>query len=97
MIKNIVITVSESYLDKLKSIADSLRKDGLTITNLYDFGVITGNAEEKIIKKLRDHKEIISLTEEKQAFISHLTLKYNDRNEARTDNRVALSELNSSG
>jgi len=68
--KNIVITVSESYLDKLKSIADILRKDGLTITNLYEFGVITGNAEDKIIKKLRDHKEIISVTEEKRAFIA---------------------------
>ena len=67
--KNIVITVAEGYLDKLKSIADILRKDGLTITNLYEFGVITGNAEDKIIKKLRDHKEILSLTEEKQAFI----------------------------
>jgi hypothetical protein len=67
--KNIVITVAEGYLDKLKSIADILRKDGLTITNLYEFGVITGNAEDKIIKKLRDHKEILSLTEEKQTFI----------------------------
>lgn len=70
MLKNIVITISESYLDKLKSIADLLKRDGMTITNLYDFGVITGNAEDKIINKLRDHKEIISLTEEKQAFIS---------------------------
>ena len=68
--KNIVITVSENYLDKLKSLADSLRKDGLTITNLYEFGVITGSAEDSIIKKLRDHKEIISLTEDKQAFIA---------------------------
>jgi hypothetical protein len=69
-VKNIVITVSENYLDKLKSLADSLRKDGLTITNLYEFGVITGSAEDSIIKKLRDHKEIISLTEDKQAFIA---------------------------
>ena len=68
--KNIVITVSENYLDKVKSLADLLRKDGLTITNLYEFGVITGNAEDRIIKKLRDHKEIISLTEDKQAFVA---------------------------
>ena len=68
--KNIVITISENYLDNLKSIADLLRQEGLTITNLYDFGVITGCAEEIIIKKLRDHKEVISLTEEKQAFIA---------------------------
>ena len=68
--KNIVITISENYLGNLKSIADLLRKEGLTITNLYDFGVITGCAAEIIIKKLRAHKEIISLTEEKQAFIA---------------------------
>ena len=57
-------------MGNLKSIADLLKKEGLTITNLYDFGVITGSAEEIIIKKLRDHKEVISLTEEKQAFIA---------------------------
>lgn len=68
--KNIIITVSESYLDKLKSFADLLRNDGLTITNLYEFGVITGKAEDRVIKKLRDYKEIISLTEDKQAFIA---------------------------
>ena len=68
--KNIVITVSESYLDKLKSIADILSKDGLIITNLYEFGVITGSAKSKTIKKLRGRKEIISLTEEKQVFIA---------------------------
>lgn len=68
--KNIVITISENHLDNLTSIADLLRKEGLVITNLYDFGVITGSAEERIIKKLRDRKEIISLTEERQAFIA---------------------------
>ena len=70
MTKNIVITVSESYLDKLKYVADIFIEEGLTITNLYEFGVITGNAEDKVIKKLRSHKEIISLTEDKQIIIA---------------------------
>jgi hypothetical protein len=69
MIKNIVITVSESSLDNLKQVADVLRQEGLTIINLHEYGVITGYADDKVIQKLRDHKEIISLTEDKQAFI----------------------------
>jgi hypothetical protein len=67
--KNIVITISESYLDRLKSVADLLCKEGLVITTLYEFGVITGSADENIIHILRQHKEVISLTEEKQASI----------------------------
>ncbi len=70
MAKNIVITVSENALDKLELLADILRSDGLTITNLFDFGVITGNAEDKVIEKLRGYKEIISLEEDKQAFVA---------------------------
>jgi hypothetical protein len=70
MTRNIVITVSESYLDKLQHLAEMFSKEGLTITNLYEFGVITGNAEARVIKKLRNHKEIISLTEDRQAFVA---------------------------
>ncbi len=66
--KNIVITISEDYIKELGSISDSLRKDGFEITNVYEFGVIIGTvADENIIEKLRKRKEIIALTEEKQA------------------------------
>jgi hypothetical protein len=68
--KNIVITISDSYLYSLSSIAEIFRKEGLIITNLYEFGVITGNAEDKTIRKLYKHKEIISLTEDNQVNIA---------------------------
>jgi hypothetical protein len=68
--KNIVITISDSYLYRLKTIAEILRKEGLNITNLYEFGVITGNAEDRIIKKLHEHKEIVSLKEDKYVEIA---------------------------
>lgn len=62
----IVITISEIYLDRLSSVADNLREEGLIITHLYAFGVIIGKAEEEVIPKLRNHKEILSMTEEKE-------------------------------
>lgn len=68
--KNIVITLSDDCLDKINAVADSLSQEGLRITHLYEYGVITGSADELIIKTLRSRKEIVSLTEEKQASIS---------------------------
>jgi hypothetical protein len=69
MIKNIIVTVSENYLDKLQFVTDMLHKEGMTITNLYEFGVIIGNAEEEVIKKLTSNKAIISLTEDTQVYV----------------------------
>ncbi len=62
----IVITISEIYLDQLSIVAENLREDGLIITHLYDFGVIIGMAEKEVILKIRNHKEIISMSEEKE-------------------------------
>lgn len=67
--KSIVITISETYLSSLRTVADELSQEGLVITNLFEFGVITGQAEEDVLEKLREHKEVISLTEERQATI----------------------------
>lgn len=69
MIKKIVITISEDYLDKIKSITESLIKEGLVVTNVYEFGVIIGNAEDINIIKLKNRREIISVTEEKHPSI----------------------------
>jgi hypothetical protein len=66
----IVITISESYLDRLETLAESLRVDGLEITRLYAFGVIVGVADKEVILKIRNYKEIISLLEEKEVFIT---------------------------
>lgn len=68
--KNIVITLSHDCLDRINAVAESMTKEGLTITHLYEYGVITGTVDEMIINTLREREEVISLTEEKQATIS---------------------------
>ncbi len=67
--KQIVITVSAFYLDRLDVVAENLREEGVTITRLYEFGVIVGYAEEETINKIRQNEEIVSLTDEKEASI----------------------------
>ncbi len=63
--KRIVITVSEYYLHELNVVADELREEGVTITQLHEYGVIVGLAAEETIERIRHHKEVESLTEEK--------------------------------
>ena len=67
--KQIIIPISAYYLDRLDVVAENLREEGVTITRLYEFGVIIGYAEEEIIDKIRHHKEIASLTDEKDVVI----------------------------
>ena len=65
----IVITISAYYLNRLDLVAENLRKEGVTITRLYEFGVIIGYAEEETIDRIRHHEEILSLSDEKEATI----------------------------
>ncbi|SFL38894.1 hypothetical protein [Proteiniphilum acetatigenes] len=67
--RQIIITISEIYLDRLNIVAEQLHQEGLLIIKLYEFGVIIGMAEEEVIPKIRDHKEVASLVEEKQVNI----------------------------
>lgn len=67
---HIVITVSDKHLGETEEIANRLVKDGLKITNVYEFGVITGIIEENNIKRISDYTEVKSLTKEKNISIS---------------------------
>ncbi|RNC65402.1 hypothetical protein [Proteiniphilum sp. X52] len=67
--RQIIITISEIYLDRLNIVAEQLHREGLLIIKLYEFGVIIGMAEEEVIPKIRDHKEVASLVEEKRVNI----------------------------
>ncbi len=67
--RQIVITISAYYLNRLDLVAENLRKEGVTITHLYEFGVIIGYAEEETIDRIRHHEEILSLSDEKEATI----------------------------
>lgn len=64
--KKVVITISELYLDRIEWVAESLREEGLTITHLYEFGVIIGYALEENIVQMRHQEGILSLSEEKE-------------------------------
>lgn len=68
--KRIIITVSEYYLHELNVVADELREEGVTITQLHEYGVIVGLAAEETIERIRHHKEVAALTEEKEVKIA---------------------------
>lgn len=67
--RQIIITISDIYLDRLTVVAEELHREGLIITHVYEFGVIIGIAEEKDIPKIRNLQEVVSLVEEKQVNI----------------------------
>lgn len=66
MKKNVIVTVSEQYLHCLGTIAEKLTSDGLKIRRQYEFGVIIGEIEEKQIKKILSHKEVVSCSQDKK-------------------------------
>jgi hypothetical protein len=63
--KNIIISISENNLSDLESIAESMAKDGLVISNTFEFGVICGSADEDTIERLKARKEVESIVEDK--------------------------------
>ena len=64
--RQIIITIYEIYLDRLTIVAEQLHREGLVIVHVYEFGVIIGMAEEEAIPRIRNHKEVASLEEDKQ-------------------------------
>lgn len=66
MKKNVVITLSDEYIDKVKSIAESLTQEGLNVQDVFEFGIITGQLEEETIEKIKNRPEILELSEDKK-------------------------------
>jgi hypothetical protein len=69
MKKRLVITLHEHFTYRLHDLAEEMRSEGLTVTGVFDFGVITGEAEEEDLPQLRDHEEVQSLEEDKEVGI----------------------------
>lgn len=67
---HLVITVSQKYTTQTKELSEKLIKDGLEITAIHEFGVITGIAEKESVPKIRLHAEIESITEDKIVHIA---------------------------
>lgn len=62
MNKKVIITISESEVDKTKKISRLLKRDGLIIENVFDYGIITGFIDN--LDKLDKYSEILDFNEE---------------------------------
>lgn len=71
--KNIIITLSNEHTKDLESISQSMSKDGLRITRLFEFGVIAGSANEETIEKLKKYKEVYAIGYDGEMRIIHKT------------------------
>jgi hypothetical protein len=71
--KNIIITLSNEHTKDLESISQSMSKDGLRITRLFEFGVIAGSANEETIEKLKKYKEVYAMGYDEEMRIIHKT------------------------
>jgi len=69
MKKRLVITLYEKYTYRLRDLAEEMKGEGLTVTGIFDFGVITGEAEEQDMPKLSNHEEVQSLEEDREVGI----------------------------
>ncbi|SHG41479.1 hypothetical protein SAMN05444483_11174 [Salegentibacter echinorum] len=65
MKKNIVITLNDHYLEEIDNTLSNLRKEGMIIKNVYEFGVISGVLEEENFSKIRALDEVLLLKEDK--------------------------------
>ena len=61
--KEIVITLEESCIDRTGDLAKDYSKQGLLVKSVYPIGVITGTADDQTIELLRTHKEVAQLKE----------------------------------
>jgi len=68
--KSVIITIDEKEIEHLSTITNSLVSCGLQVTNEFGFGVITGNADDSTIEKIKAHKEVISLKEDQPIHLS---------------------------
>jgi len=58
--KNVTITLKDESLtgNEVRSIASKLNQEGLTISSVQPYGVITGQAEEDVIARLKQNKSL---------------------------------------
>jgi|GEM_PF-2653233 len=67
MEKKILITVKETYLDKMEDILESLAKHKMKITDSHQFGVISGSVEEENISQIKSEPYIDAVEDDEIA------------------------------
>ncbi|MES2627579.1 MAG: hypothetical protein V4616_01300 [Bacteroidota bacterium] len=65
MMINVIITIAEKYIHQLHGITSLLKKEGLQVSTVYEFGVIAGQVEQSELETLKRHEEVFSIAEEK--------------------------------
>lgn len=63
--KKIVITIRDSEIPNIKNLTKLFASAGLIISDVFEFGVIIGSADEYTMKVLKTYKEIEWIDEEK--------------------------------
>jgi len=64
--KDIIITVKNSQTDRMSEICEKCKSDGMNIVNIFPFGVITGQASDDTISKLKLYEEFITVNLDKE-------------------------------
>ena len=62
--KNIMITVAHEGAENIKYFAETLIREGVRVTHVYPFGVISATADEDEIAKIKTYKQVLSVDEE---------------------------------
>ncbi|KMQ64316.1 hypothetical protein ACM46_08470 [Chryseobacterium angstadtii] len=66
MKSNIVLTINEMSIHKLDTIVDKLEELGMSVDNVFEFGVIIGTMESNDVGELKTIKEVDSFTVDAQ-------------------------------
>lgn len=58
---NVIVTIDKDHLDDLKNVALKLEKEGLSISDVKDYGLIFGQLDSSKISKIKNHKEVANV------------------------------------
>jgi len=58
---SLIITVRRDYLHKLKELAERFQQQGLTISQITDYGVIMGEGDATVKNRIRSEREVESV------------------------------------
>ncbi len=65
-----MVTLGDQFVAVRDQVAQLLSQDGLVIERVYPFGVIKGTADNQAISKLRGHREVQEVKEEKTVHLA---------------------------
>jgi len=64
MMVDLIITLHKDDVKDMASLLERFKQEGLSISNVTDYGVIMGRGDKSIIEKLSQQKEVESVMED---------------------------------